>query len=77
MTKIRRSASEREIVDLLRAGKAVATCRSRGGLVVRQAGREMPEWLTQRGGTFAWDDKPPDADWWKRRIASRNRIRLT
>jgi hypothetical protein len=62
--------AEKAAVKLLRQGSAVYIRRHPEGVVVAKAFRQLPEWLTQRGGIFAWDPKPFDLeDWrWQRRL---------
>jgi hypothetical protein len=58
---------EKKAADLFHAGKAVFTQRSVDEPTVQEAFSQLPEWLTQRGGIFAWDDIPPDIEHWKSR----------
>lgn len=55
---------EKKAADLFRQGKAVFTQRSWDGPLVQEAFRQLPEWLTRRGGIFAWDPNPYDHDVW-------------
>jgi hypothetical protein len=59
-----RKTPEEKAADLLRQEKAVFTQRSWDPRepTVQKAFRQLPEWLTQPGGIFAWDDCPPDVD---------------
>ena len=70
-----RKSPEQKAADLLRAGKAVFTQRSWDTRepTVQAAFRQLPEWLTQHGGIFAWDPNPYDHDEWlfKRRFTLR------
>jgi hypothetical protein len=59
-----RKSPEEKAADFLRAGKSFHTWRSWEGPIVRESFRQLPEWWTRRGGIFAWDDNPPDIEWW-------------
>jgi hypothetical protein len=55
---------EKAAIKLLRQGKAVYISRHPEGVVVLEAFSQLPEWLTQRGGVFAWDDSPVELHEW-------------
>ena len=55
---------ENKAVQLLRQGKAVYIWQNFEGFHVREGFRQLPEWLTRRGGIFAWDELPPELHEW-------------
>jgi hypothetical protein len=56
---------EKAVAKLLQQGNAVYIYRHPEGVVVRKAFRQLPEWLTQRGGIFAWDPSPFELSEWR------------
>jgi hypothetical protein len=55
---------EKAVAKLLRQGNVVYVYRHPEGVVVAKAFRQLPEWLTQRGGIFAWDESPVELYEW-------------